>query len=326
MFCKAKKFLSAPSFPRSETFFGVIKMENFKPKTLEELNAEFALRLAHPAQEQAVVELPDEQNFSGESESVASFGTISADDIEPDIHAEVFEPEQAAAAPTETVSEAPAEEEPSESWHNEPNPTGYFGPPIDKSSKVEHKPKIEPKFEFEKTSDYTGAKLQKSFVQEKKPHRGAKIFLNVLITVIVIVSILTGLTAVATAEPGRFLFDRGLIICRHTVDGSNVSAGMLLFAKKASSAEDDTIVAAYTENGGYEIDFAQNISSPSKIFAVSNRGIPYLGGFISSVTSMWIVYACSAAAAILLILIIRVAAFDKDDDIIIGADTKKKRR
>ena len=89
-------------------------MENFKPKTLEELNAEFALRLAHPAQEQAVVELPDEQNFSGESESVASFGTISADDIEPDIHAEVFEPEQD-AAPTETVSEAPAEEEPLES-------------------------------------------------------------------------------------------------------------------------------------------------------------------------------------------------------------------
>ena len=322
---QSKKVFICVVFPRSETFFGVIKMEIFRPKTLEELNAEFALKLAHPAQEQAVAELPDEQNFSGESESVASFSTISADDIEPDIHAEVFEPEQA-AAPTETVSEASAEEKPSEAWHNEPNPTGYFGPPIEKSNKSEHKPKIEPKFEFEKTSDYTGAKLQKSFVQEKKPHRGAKIFLNVLITIIVIVSLLTGLTAVATAEPGRFLFDRGLIICRHTVYGSNVSADMLLFTKKASSAGDDTIVAAYTENGGYEIDFAQNISSPSKIFAVANRGIPYLGGFISSVTNMWIVYTCSAAAAILLILIIRVAVFDKDDDIIIGADTKKKRR
>ncbi len=308
-------------------------MDKFTPKTIEELNAEFEARIAKKQEEQRIAELEkqleEEKKRVVEEMSYASAldnAVITATELEDDT----------AYSGEELPDETPAQEDTSipeqqGNEYGEPDPHGYFGAPIDKSRprktlSEETVAKVEPKFDFERTSDYSGAMLQSGFKKEKKKHRGAKAVCAVLIAIILVVSALTAAVCVASANPEKFVLGRSLLVCEYGVPGSNISEGSLCLVKQADKAKVSDVVAYRTGNS-FSFAFFSTLPEDAEIFAIATHCIPMLGRFILSVTEMWIVYACCAAAAILLILIIRIAAFGStEQNVTDGVQSKKSRR
>ena len=319
-------------------------MDKFMPKTIEELNAEFEARMEKAKQDElnAAAERAAEENLEAErmraahnaeekaearrveerSYESALDSSISATELEPtqDDFEDSYSGEDEVPA-EESVKTEPAETEPekveaepvqkTENEYGEPDPHGYFGAPIDKSRprktlSEETASKVEPKFDFERTSDYSGAMLQNGFKPQKDKFKGARIFTTVLIVIIAVVSLVTALLCVAAAHPDKFLLDRGLAVCSENVAGSNIKSGSLCLTRRASAASADE-VALYKLGGKYEFAFGSSVPEGASIVALATHCVPFIGKFISNVTNMWIVYACSALAAILIILIIRLA-------------------
>ena len=92
---------------------------------------------------------------------------------------------------------------------------------------------------------------------------------------------------------------------------------------RASAASADE-VALYKLGGKYAFAFGSSVPEGASIVALATHCVPFIGKFISSVTNMWIVYACSALAAILIILIIRLAAFSAPDESVTDGVKSKK--
>ena len=338
-------------------------MDKFMPKTIEELNAEFEARMekakqdelnaaaeraaeeileaermraAHNAEEKAEARRVEERSYESALDS-----SISATELEPtgadfeDSYSgedEVPAEEPVKTEPAETEPEK-VEAEPvqkTENEYGEPDPHGYFGAPIDKSRprqtlSEETAAKVEPKFDFERTSDYSGAMLQDSFKPKKDKFKGARIFSVVLIIIIAVVSLLTALLSVAAAHPDKFLLDRGLAVCTDDIMGSNIKDGSLCLTRRASAASADE-VAMYKLGGKYGFAFRSALPTGASVVAVATHCVPFLGKFIASVINMWLVYACSALAAILVIMIIKIAAFGKPDDNVTDGVKRKKSR
>ena len=329
-------------------------MDKFMPKTIEELNAEFEARMekakqdelnaaaeraaeeileaermraAHNAEEKAEARRVEERSYESALDS-----SISATELEPtrDDFEDSYsgEDEVPAEEPvkTEPVKTEPAETEP----EKVEDPHGYFGAPIDKSRprqtlSEETAAKVEPKFDFERTSDYSGAMLQDSFKPKKDKFKGARIFSVVLIIIIAVVSLFTALLSVAAAHPDKFLLDRGLAVCTDGIMGSNIKDGSLCLTRRASAASADD-VAMYKLGGKYGFAFGSALPTGASVVAVATHCVPFLGKFIASVINMWLVYACSALAAILVIMIIKIAAFGKPDDNVTDGVKRKKSR
>lgn len=338
-------------------------MDKFMPKTIKELNAEFEARMekakqdelnaaaeraaeeileaermraAHNAEEKAEARRVEERSYESALDS-----SISATELEPtgadfeDSYSgedEVPAEEPVKTEPMETEPEK-VEAEPvqkTENEYGEPDPHGYFGAPIDKSRprqtlSEETAAKVEPKFDFERTSDYSGAMLQDSFKPKKDKFKGARIFSVVLIIIIAVVSLLTALLSVAAAHPDKFLLDRGLAVCTDDIMGSNIKDGSLCLTRRASAASADE-VAMYKLGGKYGFAFGSALPTGASVVAVATHCVPFLGKFIASVINMWLVYACSALAAILVIMIIKIAAFGKPDDNVTDGVKRKKSR
>lgn len=338
-------------------------MDKFMPKTIEELNAEFEARMekakqdelnaaaeraaeeileaermraAHNAEEKAEARRVEERSYESALDS-----SISATELEPtgadfeDSYSgedEVPAEEPVKTEPAETEPEK-VEAEPvqkTENEYGEPDPHGYFGAPIDKSRprqtlSEETAAKVEPKFDFERTSDYSGAMLQDSFKPKKDKFKGARIFSVVLIIIIAVVSLLTALLSVAAAHPDKFLLDRGLAVCTDDIMGSNIKDGSLCLTRRASAASADE-VAMYKLGGKYGFAFGSALPTGASVVAVATHCVPFLGKLIASVINMWLVYACSALAAILVIMIIKIAAFGKPDDNVTDGVKRKKSR
>lgn len=338
-------------------------MDKFMPKTIEELNAEFEARMekakqdelnaaaeraaeeilgaermraAHNAEEKAEARRVEERSYESALDS-----SISATELEPtrDDFEDSYSGEDEVPA-EEPVKTEPAETEPekveaesvqkNENEYGEPDPHGYFGAPIDKSRprqtlSEETAAKVEPKFDFERTSDYSGAMLQDSFKPKKDKFKGARIFSVVLIIIIAVVSLLTALLSVAAAHPDKFLLDRGLAVCTDDIMGSNIKDGSLCLTRRASAASADE-VALYKLGGKYGFAFGSALPTGASVVAVATHCVPFLGKLIASVINMWLVYACSALAAILVIMIIKIAAFGKPDDNVTDGVKRKKSR
>ena len=338
-------------------------MDKFMPKTIEELNAEFEARMekakqdelnaaaeraaeeileaermraAHNAEEKAETRRVEERSYESALDS-----SISATELEPtrDDFEDSYSGEDEVPA-EEPVKTEPAETEPekveaesvqkNENEDGEPDPHGYFGAPIDKSRprqtlSEETAAKVEPKFDFERTSDYSGAMLQDSFKPKKDKFKGARIFSVVLIIIIAVVSLLTALLSVAAAHPDKFLLDRGLAVCTDDIMGSNIKDGSLCLTRRASAASADE-VALYKLGGKYGFAFGSALPTGASVVAVATHCVPFLGKLIASVINMWLVYACSALAAILVIMIIKIAAFGKPDDNVTDGVKRKKSR
>lgn len=338
-------------------------MDKFMPKTIEELNANFEARMekakqdelnaaaeraaeeileaermraAHNAEEKAEARRVEERSYESALDS-----SISATELEPtgadfeDSYSgedEVPAEEPVKTEPAETEPEK-VEAEPvqkTENEYGEPDPHGYFGAPIDKSRprqtlSEETAAKVEPKFDFERTSDYSGAMLQDSFKPKKDKFKGARIFSVVLIIIIAVVSLLTALLSVAAAHPDKFLLDRGLAVCTDDIMGSNIKDGSLCLTRRASAASADE-VAMYKLGGKYGFAFGSALPTGASVVAVATHCVPFLGKLIASVINMWLVYACSALAAILVIMIIKIAAFGKPDDNVTDGVKRKKSR
>ena len=338
-------------------------MDKFMPKTIEELNAEFEARMekakqdelnaaaeraaeeileaermraAHNAEEKAETRRVEERSYESTLDS-----SISATELEPtrDDFEDSYSGEDEVPA-EESVKTEPAETEPekveaepvqkTENEYGEPDPHGYFGAPIDKSRprqtlSEETAAKVEPKFDFERTSDYSGAMLQDSFKPKKGKFKGARIFSVVLIIIIAVVSLFTALLSVAAAHPDKFLLDRGLAVCTDDIMGSNIKDGSLCLTRRASAASADE-VALYKLGGKYGFAFGSALPTGASVVAVATHCVPFLGKFIASVINMWLVYACSALAAILVIMIIKIAAFGKPDDNVTDGVKRKKSR
>ena len=258
---------------------------------------------------------------------------ISANELEPveDDFEETYSGEEEVSVEESEpeVKEVPVEKQKNE--YGEPDPHGYFGAPIDKSRprktlSDETASKVEPKFDFERTSDYSGAMLQNGFKPQKDKFKGARIFTTVLIIIIAVVSLVTALLCVAAAHPDKFLLDRGLAVCSENVAGSNIKSGSLCLTRRASAASADE-VALYKLGGKYAFAFGSSVPEGASIVALATHCVPFIGKFISNVTNMWIVYACSALAAILIILIIRLAAFSAPEESVTdGVKSKKSRK
>ncbi len=338
-------------------------MDKFMPKTIEELNAEFEARMekakqdelnaaaeraaeeileaermraAHNAEEKAEARRVEERSYESALDS-----SISATELEPTRNdfEDSYSGEDEVPA-EEPVKTEPAETEPekveaepvqkTENEYGEPDPHGYFGAPIDKSRprqtlSEETAAKVEPKFDFERTSDYSGAMLQDSFKPKKDKFKGARIFSVVLIIIIAVVSLLTALLSVAAAHPDKFLLDRGLAVCTDDIMGSNIKDGSLCLTRRASAASADE-VAMYKLGGKYGFAFGSALPTGASVVAVATHCVPFLGKLIASVINMWLVYACSALAAILVIMIIKIAAFGKPDDNVTDGVKRKKSR
>lgn len=338
-------------------------MDKFMPKTIEELNAEFEARMekakqdelnaaaeraaeeileaermraAHNAEEKAEARRVEERSYESALDS-----SISATELEPTRNdfEDSYSGEDEVPA-EEPVKTEPAETEPekveaepvqkTENEYGEPDPHGYFGAPIDKSRprqtlSEETAAKVEPKFDFERTSDYSGAMLQDSFKPKKDKFKGARIFSVVLIIIIAVVSLFTALLSVAAAHPDKFLLDRGLAVCTDDIMGSNIKDGSLCLTRRASAASADE-VAMYKLGGKYGFAFGSALPTGASVVAVATHCVPFLGKFIASVINMWLVYACSALAAILVIMIIKIAAFGKPDDNVTDGVKRKKSR
>lgn len=338
-------------------------MDKFMPKTIEELNAEFEARMekakqdelnaaaeraaeeileaermraAHNAEEKAEARRVEERSYESALDS-----SISATELEPTRNdfEDSYSGEDEVPA-EEPVKTEPAETEPekveaepvqkTENEYGEPDPHGYFGAPIDKSRprqtlSEETATKVEPKFDFERTSDYSGAMLQDSFKPKKDKFKGARIFSVVLIIIIAVVSLFTALLSVAAAHPDKFLLDRGLAVCTDDIMGSNIKDGSLCLTRRASAASADE-VAMYKLGGKYGFAFGSALPTGASVVAVATHCVPFLGKFIASVINMWLVYACSALAAILVIMIIKIAAFGKPDDNVTDGVKRKKSR
>mgnify|MGYP006980630066 FL=1 len=338
-------------------------MDKFMPKTIEELNAEFEARMekakqdelnaaaeraaeeileaermraAHNAEEKAEARRVEERSYESALDS-----SISATELEPTRNdfEDSYSGEDEVPA-EEPVKTEPAETEPekveaepvqkTENEYGEPDPHGYFGAPIDKSRprqtlSEETAAKVEPKFDFERTSDYSGAMLQDSFKPKKDKFKGARIFSVVLIIIIAVMSLLTALLSVAAAHPDKFLLDRGLAVCTDDIMGSNIKDGSLCLTRRASAASADE-VALYKLGEKYGFAFGSALPTGASAVAVATHCVPFLGKFIASVINMWLVYACSALAAILVIMIIKIAAFGKPDDNVTDGVKRKKSR
>lgn len=303
-------------------------MDKFTPKTIDELNAEFEAKIAKKQEEQRATEL-EKQRAAEQRRAVEEVSYRSALDNSV-ITANEFESHTACSGkdlPTTAVPEATKQE----NEYGEPDPHGYFGAPIDKSRprktlSDETVAKVEPKFDFERTSDYSGVMLQNGFRKEKKKHKGAKAVCAVLISLILIVSALTAVACVASANPGRFVLGRSLLVCEYGVPGSNISEGSLCVVKQANEANPGD-VAAYKIGESYSFGFGVSLGEGTEVFAIATHCVPLLGKYILSVTDMWIVYACCAAAAVLLILIIRIAAFSSNEPTVTdGVKSKKSKR
>lgn len=338
-------------------------MDKFMPKTIEELNAEFEARMekakqdelnaaaeraaeeileaermraAHNTEEKAEARRVEERSYESALDS-----SISATELEPtrDDFEDSYSGEDEGPA-EEPVKTEPAETEPekveaepvqkTENEYGEPDPHGYFGAPIDKSRprqtlSEETAAKVEPKFDFERTSDYSGAMLQDSFKPKKDKFKGARIFSVVLIIIIAVMSLLTALLSVAAAHPDKFLLDRGLAVCTDDIMGSNIKDGSLCLTRRASAASADE-VAMYKLGGKYGFAFGSALPTGASVVAVATHCVPFLGKLIASVINMWLVYACSALAAILVIMIIKIAAFGKPDDNVTDGVKRKKSR
>lgn len=338
-------------------------MDKFMPKTIEELNAEFEARMekakqdelnaaaeraaeeileaermraAHNAEEKAEARRVEERSYESALDS-----SISATELEPTRNdfEDSYSGEDEVPA-EEPVKTEPAETEPekveaepvqkTENEYGEPDPHGYFGAPIDKSRprqtlSEETAAKVEPKFDFERTSDYSGAMLQDSFKPKKDKFKGARIFSVVLIIIIAVMSLLTALLSVAAAHPDKFLLDRGLAVCTDDIMGSNIKDGSLCLTRRASAASADE-VALYKLGEKYGFAFGSALPTGASVVAVATHCVPFLGKFIASVINMWLVYACSALAAILVIMIIKIAAFGKPDDNVTDGVKRKKSR
>ena len=141
-------------------------------------------------------------------DSVIDNSVISANELEPveDDFEETYSGEEEVSVEESEpeVKEVPVEKQKNE--YGEPDPHGYFGAPIDKSRprknlSEETASKVEPKFDFERTSDYSGAMLQNGFKPQKDKFKGARIFTTVLIVIIAVVSLVTALLCVAAAHP-----------------------------------------------------------------------------------------------------------------------------
>lgn len=338
-------------------------MDKFMPKTIEDLNAEFEARMekakqdelnaaaekaaeeileaermraAHNAEEKAEARRVEERSYESALDS-----SISATELEPtdadfeDSYLgedEVTAEEPVKTEPMETEPEK-VEAEPvqkTENDYGEPDPHGYFGAPIDKSRprqtlSEETAAKVEPKFDFERTSDYSGAMLQDSFKPKKDKFKGARIFSVVLIIIIAVVSLFTALLSVAAAHPDKFLLDRGLAVCNDDIMGSNIKDGSLCLTRRASATSADE-VAMYKLGGKYGFAFGSALPTGASVVAVATHCVPFLGKLIASVINMWLVYACSALAAILVIMIIKIAAFGKPDGNVTDGVKRKKSR
>lgn len=338
-------------------------MDKFMPKTIEELNADFEARMekakqdelnaaaeraaeeileaermraAHNAEEKAEARRVEERSYESALDS-----SISATELEPtgNDFEDSYSGEDEGPA-EEPVKTEPAETEPekveaepvqkTENEYGEPDPHGYFGAPIDKSRprqtlSEETAAKVEPKFDFERTSDYSGAMLQDSFKPKKDKFKGARIFSVVLIIIIAVVSLFTALLSVAAAHPDKFLLDRGLAVCTDDIMGSNIKDGSLCLTRRASAASADE-VAVYKLGGKYGFAFGSALPTGASVVAVATHCVPFLGKFIASVINMWLVYACSALAAILVIMIIKIATFGKPDDNVTDGVKRKKSR
>lgn len=337
-------------------------MDKFMPKTIEQLNAEFEARMEKAKQDElnaaaekaaAEIKAAEEARKAEEAraaveakaaeearrveersyDSAIDNSVISANELEPveEDFEETYsgEEEVSAEEPEPEVKEVPVEKQKNE--YGEPDPHGYFGAPIDKSRprktlSEETVSKVEPKFDFERTSDYSGAMLQNGFKPQKDKFKGARIFTTVLIIIIAVVSLVTALLCVAAAHPDKFLLDRGLAVCSENVAGSNIKSGSLCLTRRASAASADE-VALYKLGGKYAFAFGSSVPEGASIVALATHCMPFIGKFISSVTNMWIVYTCSALAAILIILIIRLAAFSAPDESVTdGVKSKKSRK
>lgn len=310
-------------------------------RAAEEILEAERMRAAHNAEEKAEARRVEERSYESALDS-----SISATELEPtrDDFEDSYsgEDEVPAEEPvkTEPVKTEPAETEPekveaepvqkTENEYGEPDPHGYFGAPIDKSRprqtlSEETAAKVEPKFDFERTSDYSGAMLQDSFKPKKDKFKGARIFSVVLIIIIAVVSLFTALLSVAAAHPDKFLLDRGLAVCTDDIMGSNIKDGSLCLTRRASAASADE-VAMYKLGGKYGFAFGSALPTGASVVAVATHCVPFLGKFIVSVINMWLVYACSALAAILVIMIIKIAAFGKPDDNVTDGVKRKKSR
>lgn len=337
-------------------------MDKFMPKTIEQLNAEFEARMekakqdelnaaaekaaeeiraaeearkaeeARAAEEAKIAEESEARRIEERSyESALDSSVISANELEPtqEDFEEAYSGDEEAAEEAEEIEAVPVKK--AENEYGEPDPHGYFGEPIDKTRprktlSEETASKVEPKFDFERTSDYSGAMLQSGFKPKKDKFKGARIFTTVLIVIIAVVSLVTALLCVAAAHPDKFLLDRGIAVCNEAVAGSNIKSGSLCLTRRASAASADE-VALYKLGSKFSFEFGSAVPEGASVVALATHCVPVIGKFISSVTNMWIVYACSALAAILIILIIRLAAFSAPEESVTdGVKSKKSRK
>ena len=157
-------------------------------------------------------------------------------------------------------------------------------------------------------------------VKTPKNHKTAKTVLNTLISLLVIACVIVNGLIFMADMPKRFIANTGVTICEHTIEGSNVNSGSLLFTKKAQTAEDNKIVVALTKDKKTVVDFKQNIPEDAEIYSKTVKLVPKVGGAIKLVRNYWLESGLVELAVLLVLLIARVAVSDKKEK----PETKKK--
>ncbi len=168
----------------------------------------------------------------------------------------------------------------------------------------------EPKFDFERVVYYPDEEPVR-----RKKGGGAKLILNIAIIGAIILSLLLGMAAFMTAEPGRFIFGNGLLACENTVENTNIKDGMLVFVQKAEEAANNEFVAVHQGDiKEYKILPARSISEQDIIFAIAKREIPFAGKLASLISDNSIIFAVIAVLLIGALVVVRIVVGKRSKD------------
>ena len=168
----------------------------------------------------------------------------------------------------------------------------------------------EPKFDFERVVYYPDEEPVR-----RKKGGGAKLILNIAIIGAIILSLLLGMAAFMTAEPGRFIFGNGLLACENTVENTNIKDGMIVFVQKAEEAANNEFVAVHQGDiKEYKILPARSISEQDIIFAIAKREIPFAGKLASLISDNSIIFAVIAVLLIGALVVVRLVVGKRSKD------------
>jgi uncharacterized membrane protein len=76
----------------------------------------------------------------------------------------------------------------------------------------------------------------------------------------------------------------------------------------------------------YKFSYARNISEQDTIFAVTKRGIPFVGGLVSLISGNWIIFAALALVVIVALIVARIIVSSRSKKSEFSAEDFPKRK